>query len=54
MIKKEIKINLRKHKEKTLERDIIEHLKKSEDDIENGRTISAEKVFRELREKYGY
>lgn len=29
-------------------------LDKSEDDIKNGRVHSAEEVFRELREKYGY
>lgn len=33
-------------KEKLMELDIIKHLKKSEEDIENGRTIPAEKVFK--------
>lgn len=29
-------------------------LDRSEDDIRNGRVHSAEEVFRELRDKYGY
>jgi len=34
--------------------DIIKHLQKSEDDIENGRTIPANEVFKDLRDRYGY
>ena len=47
-------LSLKEYKEKLLEMDIIKHLKKSEEDIENGRTIPAEEMFKELREKYGY
>ncbi|MCI8392380.1 MAG: hypothetical protein HFJ24_03895 [Clostridia bacterium] len=47
-------LSLKEYKEKLLEMDIIKHLQKSEEDIENGRTIPAEEMFKELREKYGY
>ena len=47
-------LSLKEYKEKMLEKEIIEHLKKSEKDIENGKTISADKFFNELRKKYGY
>lgn len=47
-------LSMKEYKEKLMELDIIKHLKKSEDDIENGRTISAEKLFEELRVEYGY
>jgi len=47
-------LSLKEYKEKWLEMDIIKHLQKSEEDIENGRTIPAEEMFKELREKYGY
>ncbi len=42
------------YKEKLFEQEIIKHLKKSEEDIKNGRTIPAKKVFEELRAEYGY
>ena len=47
-------VSLKEYKEKLLELDIIKHLQKSEDDIENGRTVPAKKVFEELRAQYGY
>jgi len=34
--------------------DIIEKLKKSEIEMENGECIEAKVVFKELRQKYGY
>ena len=40
--------------EEVLDEETIRCLLKSIDDIENGRTISAEKVFEELRIKYGF
>jgi len=45
---------LKEYKEKLLELDIIEHLKKSEENIENGRVVSADEVFRELKSEYEY
>ena len=36
-----------------LEQDIVEKLKKSEQDIERGDVIPADVVFRRIREKYG-
>lgn len=33
---------------------IIRAIRKSEEDIKNGRVIPAEEVFKELREKYEY
>lgn len=47
-------LSIKEYKEKLLEQDIAKHLKKSEEDIKNGRTIPAKKVFEELREEYGY
>lgn len=47
-------LSMKEYKEKLLELDIIKHLQKSEDDIENGRTIPADKMFKELRAEYGY
>lgn len=47
-------LSMKEYKEKLLELDIIKHLQKSEEDIENGRTVPAKKVFDELRAEYGY
>lgn len=47
-------LSMKEYKEKLLELDIIKHLQKSEEDIENGRTVPAKKVFEELRAEYGY
>ena len=44
-------LSIEAYKEKLLEQEIIKHLKKSEEDIKNGRTIPAKK---ELRAEYGY
>ena len=40
--------------QKILKKDILEKLKQSEREIENGQGIEAEEAFKELREKYGY
>ncbi len=37
-----------------LDTEIEKHLKKSEEDIENGRTKKAIDVFKELEKKYGF
>lgn len=47
-------LSMKEYKEKLLELDIIKHLQKSEEDIENGRTVPAKNVFDELRAEYGY
>ena len=47
-------LSLQEYKDKLADMEIIKHLKRSEEDIEEGRTIPAEEVFRELRDKYGY
>jgi PHD/YefM family antitoxin component YafN of YafNO toxin-antitoxin module len=47
-------ISLKEYKEKMQEMEIIKHLKKSEEDIENGNTSSANEFFKELRTEFGY
>lgn len=47
-------LSIDEYKEKFLEEEIIKHLKKSEEDIKNKRTIPADKVFEELRNDYDY
>ena len=47
-------LSLKEYKEKLLELDIIKHLKKSKEDIENGRVVSADEVFKELKSEYEY
>ena len=47
-------LSLKDYKEKLLEIDVIRHLKKAEDDIDNDRVTPADEVFRNLREKYEY
>lgn len=42
------------YEEKILHAEIAEKLEKSENDIRHGRVKTAEEVFKELREKYGY
>ena len=39
---------------KYVRNEIVNHLQKSEEDIENGRTTPATEVFKELRKEYGY
>lgn len=46
-------INLEEYR-KMCELDLIEKLKKAEKQIENGETVDAEVVFKEMREKYEY
>ena len=46
-------INLEEYK-KMLENNLIEKLKKAEEQIKNGEVIDADAVFEEMREKYGY
>lgn len=46
-------ISFEEYKKKILEADIIEKLKQSEEDIENGRIVDAKLVLQELNEKYG-
>lgn len=42
-------------KEMTIEKvNIIEKLKKAEEQIKNGETVDAEIVFKAMKEKYGY
>lgn len=41
-------------KSRKLTNDIIEKLKKSEEEIERGEGIEAKTFFKELRQKYGY
>ena len=41
-------------KENKLPKEIIEHLKKSEEEIARGEGIEADMMFKELKEKYGY
>lgn len=45
-------ISFEEYKKKILETDIIEKLKQSEEDIENGRIVDAKLVLQELSEKY--
>jgi len=52
--RKVIIIDMEEYLEKLMELEIIKHLQKSEEDIEKGRTIPADKYFKELRLKYGF
>ena len=47
-------MSMEEYRKKILEKDIVEHLLKSEEDIEKGRVKDAEEVFEEWRSKYGY
>ena len=47
-------ISLKEYQEKFMSQDIAKHLIKAEEDIENGRTISSDKYFEELRLRYEY
>ena len=46
-------MSLEEYKKRLQEKEIVEHLKKSEQDIEAGRVKDASKVFEEWSEKYG-
>ena len=43
-----------KEYDEDLELNIIEKLKKAEEQIKNGEVIDADIVFKEMRKKYGY
>ena len=47
-------LSLREYKEKILKENVIEKLKKSEKEVENGEGVDADLVFNELKEKYDY
>jgi len=47
-------MSIEEYKKRRLENEIEEILLKSEDDIENGRTQDAIKVFEELEQEYGF
>lgn len=47
-------MSMEEYKKNSMKADIIEKLKKSEEDIENGRTRKATEVIKELRTKYGF
>ena len=49
----EIELNI-KETEKHMRGDIINKLRKSEEEIENGEGIDSDVAFKELRQKYGY
>ena len=46
-------MSIEEYRKKILEKDIVEHLLKSEEDIEKGRVKDAEEVFEEWKSKYG-
>lgn len=48
------KVIVKKNKTVTFSKEIINKLKKAEEEIDNGEGISADVVFKELRQKYGY
>lgn len=47
-------IDMEEYLGKLMELDIIKHLQRAEKDIENGRTIPADKYFEKLKVRYGY
>ena len=47
-------MSMEEYKKKHLREDVIEKLKQSEREIENGEGIESDIVFKELRQKYGY
>ena len=46
-------MSLEDYNKEMMKKDIVKHLLKSEDDIENGRVRDAREVFKEWKEKYG-
>ena len=46
-------MSMEEYRKKLLDKDIIKHLIKAEDDIKNGRVQDARGVFKEWQEKYG-
>lgn len=49
-----IVMSMEEYKKNNIKTDIIEKLKKSEKEIENGEGIESDIAFKELRQKYGY
>lgn len=49
-----IVMSMEEYKKKNIKEDIIEKLKESEKEIENGEGVESDTVFKELRHKYGY
>ncbi len=49
-----ILMSIEEYKRKLQEDEIAEKLEKAEKQIEEGKTISATEVFKELEEKYGF
>ena len=47
-------MSMEEYNKNILKKEIIEALKKSEQEIENGEGIESDEVFEKLREKYGY
>ena len=46
--------SMEEYKKEMLKEEIINALKKSEQEIENGEGIEADEAFEKLRQKYGY
>ena len=46
-------MSMEEYRKKLLDKDIIKHLLKAEEDIKNGRVEDARGVFKEWKEKYG-
>lgn len=51
---KEIVMNIENRNEEVREEELIRRLKKSEEEIEQGKGIDSDIAFKELRQKYGY
>lgn len=49
-----IVMSMEEYKKKNIKEDIIEKLKESEKEIENGEGVESDTVFKELRHKYEY
>lgn len=49
-----IVMSMEEYKRRKMKEDIVEKLKKSEKEIENGEGIEVDIAFKELRHKYGY
>jgi len=47
-------MSMEEYRQKNMKKEIIEKLKKSEKEIENGEGIESDIAFKELRLKYGY
>ena len=47
-------MSMEEYKNSIFDKETVNKLKKSEEDIENGRTRKAKEVIKEFREKYGF